>query len=267
MGRGWKVMAIALVAILAAGIIVGIVFAVMAAFPGKPKARIISLTLAREDGKALNPKKVPLDTDLVLTATYDASYPADGRGTLKLWVESSSGEELIGDTFEVKSSGLTQKKEYIVNMTAGSGKPVKAKARLTVTSGGKKTTEEKYITYTAEKGSVKDENTTDASDLETARDNVKTDYNKLVTTVQVANSAGVDISDVKDQIADIGVKIPEATTVEELDSLSEAPAAARVVVHPHLVADPLHVELVDERPLPAVAAGRHDRLVEDLLPG
>lgn len=221
MGRGWKALAIALVAILAAGIIVGIVFAVMAAFPAGPRARINSLTLGRQDKKALDPKKVPLDTDLILMATYDASYPADGRGTLKMWVESSGGEELIGDTFEVKSSGLTQKKDYIVNMTAGSGKPVKAKARLTVTSGGKKTTDEKYITYTAVKGSVKDENSTDASDLETARDNVKTDYNQLVTTAQVANAAGIDISDVKDQIADIGVRIPEATTVEELDTLSE----------------------------------------------
>jgi hypothetical protein len=221
MGRGWKVMAIALVAILAAGIIVGIVFAVMAAFPGKPKARIISLTLARKDGKALNLKKVPLDTDLVLTTTYDASFPADGRGTIKLWVESGSGEELIGDTFEVKSSGLTQKKDYSLNMTAGSGKPVKAKARLTVTAGGTKTTGEKSIAYTAEKGSVKEENSTDSSDLETARKNVQSDFNNLMTTAQVANSAGIDISDLKNQIADIGVKIPEATTVEELDSLSE----------------------------------------------
>ncbi|MHB8895608.1 MAG: zinc ribbon domain-containing protein, partial [Candidatus Geothermincolia bacterium] len=219
-GTGWKVLAAVLAALVLAGIVVGIVFIVKAVSGGgKPVAKISLLTIARKDGKKLDLKKVPLGVDLTMTAVFNASYTQGGRGTIKLYVEGSSGDELTGDTFEVKSSGAAQKQQYTLNMTAGSGKPVKAIAKLSVSSGsGLKATDEKSLSYTAVEGSIEeDENNTDTNtdgDLEQARENVQGDFDDLMTTAQVANAAGVDISDLQNEIADIGVQIIEATSIE-----------------------------------------------------
>jgi hypothetical protein len=215
---GWKVLAVVLAVLVAAGLVVGIIFIVKALTPNKPVARISLVTVNRQDGKKLDLKKVPLGVDLTVTALFEAKYPKGGRGTIKLYVESSSGEELIGKTFKVKSAGGTQKQQYIVNMTAGSGKPVKAKAKLDVTSGsGAVVSDERSAAFTAEKGTVDEQNTD--TELDTARKNVESDFSDLLATAKIANSAGIDISDVRNEIADLGVQITEATTVEDLDAI------------------------------------------------
>jgi hypothetical protein len=215
---GWKVLAVVLAVLVAAGLVVGIIFIVKASFPNKPSAHISMVTVNRQDGKKLDLKKVPLGVDLTVTALFEAKYPKGGRGTIKLYVESSSGEELIGKTFKVKSANGTQRQQYIVNMTAGSGKPVKAKAKLDVTAGsGTVVSDERSAAFTAEKGTVDEQNTD--TELDTARKNVESDFTDLLATVKIANSAGIDISDVKNEIADLGVQITEATTVEELDTI------------------------------------------------
>lgn len=221
-GTGWKVLAGVLAALILAGIVVGIIFIVKAASgSGKPVARISLVTLARKDGKKLDFKKVPLGVDLTVTAVFTATYPQGGRGLIKLYVEGSSGDELIGDTFEVKSSGGSQKQQYNLNMTAGSGKPVKAIAKLTVTSGsGTRVSDEKSLTYTAVEGSIEEEEESTDSELEQARENVQADFDDLMTTAQTANAAGVDISDVAEEIADLGVEIAGASTIEELDAIA-----------------------------------------------
>jgi hypothetical protein len=224
---GWKVLAAVLAVLVAAGIVVGIIFVVKAAFPNKPTARISMVTVNREDGKKLDLKKVPLGVDLTVTALFEAKYPKGGRGTIKLYVESSSGEELIGKMFEVKSASGTQKQQYIVNMTAGSGKPVKAKAKLEVSSGsGTVTSDVRSSVFTAETGLLDEEDTD--TELETARKNVQSDFDDLMTTAKTAVSAGIDISDVKNEIADLGVQIPGATSVEELDAIDTRVAELQV---------------------------------------
>jgi hypothetical protein len=220
---GWKVLAVVLGIIVLAGIVVGVFFVVKAAFPDKPTARVSLVTLTRKDGKALNLKKVPLDEDLTLTAVFQAEYPLGGKGTIRLYVEDQSGEELTGESYSVSSRGGAQKKQYTLNMTAGSGKPLKAVAKLVVTPPkGKKVTDTRSITYTAEKGTTEDDsdtNTDTSSDVETARANVEKDFEELMTTAQTANAAGVDISDVRNEIADLGVQLTDASTVEELDQI------------------------------------------------
>jgi hypothetical protein len=217
---GWKVLAVVLCLVVLAGIAVGIVFIVKAALGNPPVAKISLLTLKRKDGKSLDLKKVPLDVDVTMTAVFEARYPAGGKGTLRMYVESQDGEELTGETYKVSSKSGSQKKEYILNMSSGSGKPLKAVAKLEVSPPkGKKVSDRRSVTYRAMTGTVEDNSTDTKADVETARKNVENDFNDLMTTAQTANAAGVDISDVKNEIADLGVQITEAETVEELDKI------------------------------------------------
>lgn len=222
-GTGWKVLAGVLALLILAGIVVGIVFIVKAVSGGgKPVARISQVTLTRKDGKKLDMKKVPLGVDMDITAYFTASYPQGGRGTLRIHVEDESGEEILGDTFEVKSSGGQQKQKMELYMTAGSGKPVKAVAKLSVTSGtGTRVSDEKTLTYTVEEGNLEEEEEQNTdSELEQARSNVQADFDDLITIAEDADAAGIDLSDLFEELEQISNDINDATTIEELDALA-----------------------------------------------
>lgn len=215
--KGKTVLAIVLGLIVLAEIAVAVVFIVKAVSPST-SASVTGLVLTRKDGKALNLKKVPLDVDLRLTATFKAQYPKGGSGKIRLSVVDGNGEELVGETFTVQSNGSSQKKQYTMNMTAGSGKPIKAKAKLDVQAKtGSKASSQKTLTYTAEEGTVKDSGSN--AELETTRANVQASYDDLMTSMKVANSSGTDVSDLMNQVADIGVSLAPAQTVSELDAL------------------------------------------------
>jgi hypothetical protein len=213
--RGWTALAIGLVVLIVAGIVVAIV---LVAFPNKPVAKISSLAVTRKDGKTLNLKKVPLGVDLVLTATFNAKYGKGGRGSIKLYLESSTGEEIIGKTFQVKSKDGAQTQAYKVYMTLSSGKPVEAKAKLDVSSGsGEKVSAQASTSFTAEEGSIEGSDSSGTS-LDETRKRVESEFSDLMTTAKTAIAAGIDITDLQNRIADLGVKVVGASTVEELES-------------------------------------------------
>lgn len=213
--KGW----IALAIVVGALLVVVVVAIVFLALPAKPTAKINSVKVTRKDGKSLDLKKVPLGVDLVLTATFDAQYAKGGKGAIKLFLESSKGEELIGKTFSVKSRSGSQTQTYKVYMTSSSGKPVKARAELDVSSAsGDKASDQASMAFTAEKGSVEDKGDTSGGDLEATRKRVEDEFTDLMTTVKTAIAAGVDVTDLKNQVADLGLKVVDATTVEQLES-------------------------------------------------
>jgi hypothetical protein len=150
----WTALAIVLGLLVLAGVIVGMVFVVKAVFPDKPVAKIEQLALKRVDGKSLDLDEVPLGVDISIEVRFHAKYSKDGRGTIKLYIVDGSGDEVMGDTFEVKSSGELQAKHYPFSMSSGSGKPLKVKAELRVKQGEDRISSDKSLTYKAEKGSV-----------------------------------------------------------------------------------------------------------------
>lgn len=212
--KGWTALAIALVAIIVAGVVVLIVFL---ALPDKQVASIKDLKVTRKDGKTLDLKKVPLGVDMVLTATFDAKYSQGGKGEVRLGLMSSDGDELIGKTFQVKSQNGTQTRTYKVYMTKSSGKTIKAQAKLDVWSGsGEKATDEVFLPFVAEKGTVEDTGSSESIDV--VRKRVEDEFTDLMTTTKTAIASGTDVSDLKNRIADLGVKVVDASTVEELES-------------------------------------------------
>ena len=110
--------------VIAAAIAIPLVIAAS----NKPVARVNSVKLTRTDGNTLDTAKVPLDTDLAVTVSYNARFKDTGSGTLRLVVEDSAGENIIDKSYDVKSSGQAQTKALTFSMTQGSGKPMHAGA-------------------------------------------------------------------------------------------------------------------------------------------
>jgi hypothetical protein len=135
-----------------------------------------------------------------------------------LYLESSTGEEIIGKTFQVKSKDGAQTQAYKVYMTLSSGKPVEAKAKLDVSSGsGEKVSAQASTSFTAEEGSIEGSDSSGTS-LDETRKRVESEFSDLMTTAKTAIAAGIDITDLQNRIADLGVKVVGASTVEELES-------------------------------------------------
>lgn len=225
----WKVLAIVLVALLAAGAVTGLVFGLVALFKGKPTARIEQVTLRRQDGKSLNLDKVPLGVDVVIEAKFVATYDEGGRGTIKLAAMGSDGEELISDTYEVKSGSTAQTRELSLNMTRGSGEPLKAHAELVVRDGGKRLTSSKDLAFTAVEGTVEEDGSStsdtpgddtpssDTADVEAAKAEVQNALDALQTALGQATQLGVDVSDLVSRLPELIVRLAAADTMDDVN--------------------------------------------------
>ena len=213
--KTWIILAVVLGALIVGGAVAGIVIWLVSS-SGKPVAKVESITLTRKDGKELNLKKVPLDKNLSLEVLFKAKYEEGGSGKLKASVEDSNGEEIISDFWTVKSSDTLQKKSFEFHMTESDGKPLKAIAELKVKTDGEELADTGTLAYTAVKGQGT------ASTLEEAKQAALDMLLEADAAVQELSAAGIEASDLAEQVADLEVDLENATTVEEADTIYEA---------------------------------------------
>lgn len=179
---------------------------------GKPSAEVTAFTLARPDGNTLDPDKVPLDTELVLKATYRSRFNEKGSGNLQIFIADSTGEKIIDKTFDVTSSGGQQVKEHKFTMEQGSGKPLLAHAKLSVKQGDKKLDSEKTLTMTMVAGKGAELQFTEAKNAAVKKCQDATD--KIKST----SAQGIDVNDLADRLSKALGDLKIATTAEECDA-------------------------------------------------
>ena len=213
--KTWIILAVVLGALIAGGAVAGIVIWLVSS-SGKPVAKVESITLTLKDGKQLDLKKVPLDKNLSLEVLFKAKYEEGGSGKLRASVEDSNGEEIISDSWSVKSSDTLQKKSFEFHMTESDGKPLKAIAELEVKTDGEELADNGTLAYTAVKGQGT------ASTLEEAKQAALDMLLEADAAVQELSSAGIEASDLAEQVADLEVELESATTVDEANTISEA---------------------------------------------
>ena len=213
--RAWVILAAVLGVLIIGGAVAGIVIWVVSS-SGKPIAKIESLALTRKDGKKLDLEKVPLDKGLSLDVAFTARYKEGGSGNLRVSVEDSNGDEIISDSWNVKSSDTLQKKSFVYTMTESDGKPLKAIADLKVKTDGEELSDTGTLAYTAVKGQGK------ASSLDEAKKAALEKLKEADAAVQELTAAGIDASDLAEQVADLEVELKNASTVEEANTIFEA---------------------------------------------
>lgn len=179
----------------------------------KTIAKVSRLELERTDGKSLDLDKVPLDMDLELKATFTAQFKEGGKATLKLYVEDEEGEEVVSDSYAVKSNDEPQAETLEFSMSSGTGKPLLAKAELEVKKGDEKQSDDMTLEYTAVEGEGQE------AELETAKERASAKLSAADTAIQQISSLGIDASDLSEQVADAEVQLGEATTVEDADAV------------------------------------------------
>ena len=214
-GKTWIILAAVLGALIIAGAIAGIVIWLVSS-SGKPIAKIESLALTRKDGKQLDLKKVPLDKGLSLDVAFKAKYREGGSGKLRVSVEDSNGDEIISDSWNVKSRDTLQKKSLVFHMTESDGRPLKTIADLKVKADGEELSDTGTLAYTAVKGQGAE------STLEDAKTAALDKLKEADTAVQELSAAGIDGSDLAELVSDLEVELEKASTVEEANDVSEA---------------------------------------------
>ena len=213
--KTWIILAVVLGALIIGGAVAGIVIWVVSS-SGKPIAKIESLALTRKDGKKLDLEKVPLDKSLSLYVAFTARYEEGGSGKLRVSVEDSNGDEIISDSWNVKSRDTLQKKSLVFHMTESDGKPLKAIADLKVKTDGEELSDTGTLAYTAVKGQGK------ASSLDEAKKAALEKLKEADAAVQELSAAGIDTSDLTEQVSDLEVELENVATVKEADNIAEA---------------------------------------------
>jgi hypothetical protein len=132
-------------------------------------AEVMSVELKRADGGEINLDKVPLDTKLSLEVGFLARYKEGGKATLEAVVTDNEGNKVAGKTWNVNSSERDQVARLEYSMTRGSGKPLEARAELTVRKGGKTAVGKGSLTYTAVAGKGKNLKLNEAKDRALAK--------------------------------------------------------------------------------------------------
>ena len=169
-------------------------------------ASVQSIDLTRSNGRDLDLKKVPLDETLVLEASYRSQFKQGGKGVLRMTVTDSEDNEVIRDSFTVKSSGKMQKKDVKFHMTQSSGKPLTARASLEVSKDQKKATGAQSLSYTAVAGKGKELLLQEAKDAATKK------LDEATAAVKEITDMGVDTTDLVDMLSDAVNKLDGAKT-------------------------------------------------------
>ena len=214
-GKTWLILAVVLGALIVGGAVAGIVIWLVSA-SGNPAARVEAIALTRKDGKELDLKKVPLDKDLSLDVAFRARDTEGGKGRLRVWVEDSTGEEIISKSWTVKSAGVLQKKTFVFHMTESDGKPLKASAELKVKTDGEELSDTGTLAYTAVKGKG------EASTLEDAKKTALDVLMEADAAVLELSAAGKDASDLAEQVSDLDAQLENVTTVKEANSIADS---------------------------------------------
>lgn len=198
--------------LLVAGAVVTVVMMVAAA--NRPVARITSAELVRTDDTTLDTSEVPLDTELAFRVTYNAKFKGTGSGTLRLEIVDSADDTVMDETFVVKSSGKAQTKKLTFTMEQGSGKPLEARALLTVKQGEKKLTASKDLSFTMVAGKGKDLQLGEAVEAATQK------CDEATAALDDAVAAGIDVGDLLDRLSAALEDLEEAETAAEADAVA-----------------------------------------------
>jgi len=197
--------------VIAAAIAIPLVIAAS----NKPVARVNSVKLTRTDGNTLDTAKVPLDTDLAVTVSYNARFKDTGSGTLRLVVEDSAGENIIDKSYDVKSSGQAQTKALTFSMTQGSGKPMHAGATLTVKQGATRIGSVKTLAFTAVEGKGTALQLKEAVDAATKKCQEATDALKSVS------ASGIDVTDLVNRLSQALTDLKAAKTAADANAVTK----------------------------------------------
>jgi hypothetical protein len=180
----------------------------------KPVARVNSVKLLRTDGDTLDMDKVPLDTELSVKVDYNAKFKGSGSASLHVTVSDADGSNIIDKTYDVKSSASSQSKDLAFSMTVGSGKPLKAIAKVDVSQGAQKLTSTKTLSFTAVAGKGKALQYKEALAAATAKCREATD------TLKNASAAGVNVNDLADKLSSALTALKASKTADEANAVT-----------------------------------------------
>lgn len=215
MKRGTKVtLIVAAVVVFLCIVAAAIVIPLVIAAANKPIANITTLKLVRTDGESLDMKQVPLDTEVALRVTYKARFKQDGSGVLKVAVTEPGGTKLIDKSYDVTSSDKPQSKDVKYTMTRGSGKPLTARAVLTVLQGKTKLTGTRSLAYTAVEGKGAE------LQLEEAKDAALKKCQEATSAVTELSSLGIQASDLADRLSKAVGDLKAATTAAQANAVA-----------------------------------------------
>lgn len=197
--------------IVAAAVIIPLV--VIAA--NNPVAQVTSVKLARADGETLSTSKVPLDTEILFKATFKAKFKNNGSGSIQLVVVDSANENVMDKTYDVTSSGELQSKEMKFTMEQGSGKPLRARAKLSVTQGAKKLTDGETLSFTMVAGKSSALQLKEATEAATKKCQEATD------TLKATAGQGINVSDLADRLSKALTTLQNAKTAAEANGVTQ----------------------------------------------
>lgn len=180
----------------------------------KPVAKINSVKLLSADGDTVDLDKVPLEKDLVIKVNYNARFKDGGSGTLRLIASDTEGDNVIDKTYDVTSSDKAQTKEHKFSMTQGSGKPITAKAELTVSQGAQKEDTRKTLTFTVVKGKGAELLLKEATEAATKK------AQEATAALKAAAGQGVAVADLADRLSKALDVLKVAKTAEQANEVA-----------------------------------------------
>lgn len=213
-----RVIIAVLAGLLVIGAIAGVVIWQVAA-SNRLVAQIQKVELVRSDGKALNPKDVPLDTDVKIEVTCLVKYRQGGRAKLTITLLDGNGEQVRTNDYTLKSSGNPQARSDEYVMSLSEGETFKAKATLKVTRGDKSAIDSATLSYYVKEGKGADLKFEDVKTEATAK------LEEATKAVQELVGLGIQYQDLTQTLSDAVNKLSDATTEKEAnDALAVANA-------------------------------------------
>ncbi|MBU4385964.1 MAG: hypothetical protein KKH73_03105 [Actinobacteria bacterium] len=173
----------------------------------------VDLSRADADGRSLDLKDVPLDEDLSFEVTYLARFKKGGKGTLDVTIVDGSDEQVWSDSYKLESSDDPRTHEFTFAMLISEGETFKATAVLEISNGDEKAEDSRTLEFYVKEG--KGEEAT----LQEARDAAAAKIEEAKGVVAETGAAGIDTSDLAQQLSTIESDLQSATTEDEVQKV------------------------------------------------
>jgi hypothetical protein len=215
-GKGLSASTKIIIAVLAGLIVVGaiagvIIWQVVAS--NRLVAQIQDIELERSDGKDLNLKDVPLDTNLTIRVTCLATYQEGGRGKLSISLVDGKGDEIRANEYSLKSSGKAQTKTDEFLMALSEGETFKITASVRVTRNKDKASDSDTLSYYVKAGKGADMQFDEAKQV--ALDKLE----EATKAVQELSGLGISSQDLLQALTDAASKLAGATITSEANDV------------------------------------------------
>lgn len=152
-GRAALIVAVVLAALLVLGGAAVLVVVLVTGGPGLT-ASVEELDLRLSDGGEIDVDNVPLGELLVFEVKYIAQFGEGGGGTLAITLYDGDGEEVLDETFKVRSGDVPQSRKYEYSMKTSEGETFEMKVSLEVDQGTRTVFETGGFEYYVAEGSV-----------------------------------------------------------------------------------------------------------------